>query len=83
MKTQDEDKHREKILLLLREIRQEKGIRQVDMAERLGVPQSFVSKYESGTRRLDIIELRHICQALEISLQDFIQKMEEMLNEAE
>jgi transcriptional regulator with XRE-family HTH domain len=83
MKTQDEAKHRDKILLLLREIRQEKGIRQVDMAEQLGVPQSFVSKYESGTRRLDIIELRHICQVLGISLQDFIQKMEEMLNEAE
>lgn len=83
MKTQEEAKHREKILLLLREIRQEKGIRQVDMAEQLGVPQSFVSKYESGTRRLDIIELRHICQVLGISLQDFIQKMEEMLNEAE
>jgi len=81
MKIQNEAKQRDKILLLLREIRQESGIRQVDMAKQLDVPQSFVSKYESGTRRLDILELRRICQIMGISLQDFIKKLEESLNE--
>ena len=39
---------------LLRDIRTEAGLRQVDLAQRLGQPQSFASKYESGERRLDV-----------------------------
>jgi hypothetical protein len=35
---------------------------------------SFVSKYESGQRRLDVIELRAICTALGIQLQTMIRK---------
>jgi transcriptional regulator with XRE-family HTH domain len=71
-----------KLYTLLKKIRQDKGIRQVDLAEKLGVPQSFVSKYESGDRRLDILELRHVCNAIGISLQEFIQELENSLNEA-
>ncbi len=40
---------------------------------------SFVSKYESGERRLDLIELREICEALKISLADFVNRFEESL----
>lgn len=39
---------------------------QVEVAKRLQVPQSFVSKYESGERRLDVIELRHVADALQV-----------------
>lgn len=81
MKIPNETRQREKLLLLLRELREKRAIRQVDMAEQLDVPQSFVSKYESGTRNLDILELRQICQLLGISLQDFVKKLEESLNE--
>jgi transcriptional regulator with XRE-family HTH domain len=66
---------------LLRKLRQEAGFRQQDLAEKLGEPQSFVSKYESGDRRLDIIEIRQICQALGISLTEFIKQYEDMLDE--
>ncbi len=41
------------------------------LAEILGVSQSFVTKYESGERRLDLIQLRHICTALGIKLSVF------------
>ena len=81
MKITNEARQREKLLLLLRELREKKAIRQVDMAEQLDVPQSFVSKYESGTRNLDILELRQICQLLGVSLQEFVKKLEETLNE--
>ena len=81
MKIPNETRQREKFLLLLRELREKSSIRQVDMAEQLDVPQSFISKYESGTRNLDILELRRICQLLGISLQDFVKKLEEKLNE--
>ncbi len=73
---------REKLYTLLKRIRQDKGIRQIELAEKLGVPQSFVSKYESGDRRLDILELRQVCDAIGISLEEFIRTLENNLNEA-
>jgi len=73
---------REKLYTLLKKFRQDKGIRQVELAQKLGVPQSFVSKYESGDRRLDLLELRQVCDAIGISLKEFIQELENSLNEA-
>jgi len=54
---------REALPRLLREIRKEAGLSQVAVAERIGRPQSFVSKYESGLRRLDIVDVFEICAA--------------------
>ena len=42
---------------LLVEARQAAGLTQAELAARLRRPQSYVSKYESGERRLDVIEL--------------------------
>ncbi|MGF0312491.1 helix-turn-helix domain-containing protein [Rhodococcus sp. IEGM1428] len=57
------DEYRQ-LCLTLRKLRVEAGLTQVKVAARLGVPQSFVSKYESGERRLDVIELQHVARAL-------------------
>lgn len=73
----------ELLLRLLREAREQAGLRQVDLANRLGEPQSFVSKYESGERRLDLIELRAICEALGLSLADLVSRFEGALREAQ
>ncbi|MEW6239764.1 MAG: helix-turn-helix transcriptional regulator [Chloroflexota bacterium] len=81
MKIPNEARQREILLQVLKEIRQQSAVRQVDLAKQLNVPQSFVSKYESGTRSLDILELRRICQLIGISLQDFVKLLEERLNE--
>lgn len=71
---------RQKILQeLLRRVRAEAGFRQVDLAKRLGQPQSFVSKYESGERRLDVLELWLICNALGISLEEFVRRLGDSL----
>jgi len=40
------------------------GVTQVELAERLGKPQSFVSKVERGERRLDVIEFCQVAEAL-------------------
>lgn len=61
---------------LLRSIREQAGLRQVDVARKLGEPQSFVSKYESGERRLDLIELKQVCAALGIVLAEFVRQFE-------
>ena len=72
-------KQQEALLSLLRQLRTEAGLRQVDMAKALGKPQAFVSYYESGARRLDLLELRQICGVLGISLIDLVRKFEESL----
>lgn len=52
------------------------GITQVELAERLGKPQSFVSKVERGERRLDVIEFCQVAEALgrdpAMLLQEFV-----------
>lgn len=62
------------LLQLLRQVREEAGLRQVDVAERLEQPQSFVSKYESGERRLDLLELELVCAACEVDLHAFVRR---------
>ena len=69
-------KRHETLLQLLRDIRLEADLRQEDVAERLEKPQSFVSKYESGERRLDILELFDTCAAIGISLSEFVERLE-------
>lgn len=81
MKITNENRQREKLLLLIKELRQKQGVTQVELAKKLGVPQSFVSKYESGERQLDILELRQICQHIGISFDNFVRQLEEKINE--
>ena len=64
----------QKFLKVIREIRQQAELRQIDVAERLKQPQSFVSKYESGERRLDLLELEQVCEACDTDLSDFVQQ---------
>ena len=48
----------------------------------MGVPQSLVSKIEVGERRLDLLELRAVCQALGLSLGEFVARLEKRLDSA-
>ncbi|MEA2901396.1 MAG: hypothetical protein QOH36_1283 [Actinomycetota bacterium] len=61
-----------RLVKLLRELREAAGLRQVELANRLGRNQSFVSKYESGERRLDLVELRAICEALDTNIVELV-----------
>lgn len=67
-------------LALLRQIRVDKGLLQIDVAKRLRKPQAFVSRYETGERRLDLLELREVCRAVGIELKDFVRDFEKSLN---
>lgn len=44
--------------------RKRANVTQAQLAKSLGRPQSFVSKYESGERRLDVAEFVGIARAL-------------------
>ena len=70
---------RKKLLVLLRGIRVDAGLTQSELASRLARDQTFVSKYESGERRLDILELREVCQAIGTDFVTFIRKLEKDL----
>jgi transcriptional regulator with XRE-family HTH domain len=65
------------LLELLRTARLEAKLTQEEVALRLSRPQSFVSKYESGERRLDLIELREICLVLGITLPQFSKRFDQ------
>lgn len=45
--------------------RERSGLKQMEVAARLGLPASYLSKIEKGTRRLDVIELLRIAQAMD------------------
>ncbi|MFA6954553.1 MAG: helix-turn-helix transcriptional regulator [Thermoanaerobaculia bacterium] len=47
-------------------VREAAGIKQSDVAARLGVPPSWLSKVESGSRRLDVVELIRIAEAMSL-----------------
>ena len=64
---------------LLRELRVEKGLTQVQLSAALDMPQSFVSKFEIGERRLDLIEVRMVCESLGLSLPAFAKRLEARL----
>jgi transcriptional regulator with XRE-family HTH domain len=68
-----------KLQELLRQHRVTASLNQTELAKKLGRPQSFVSKYESGERRLDLIELHQICQALNVPFSEFAKKFEKTL----
>jgi len=69
------------LVKLLKKIRVEAGFRQVDLAEKLKVPQSMISKYEVGERRIDLLEIREICAALDVSLVEFVEQLEHLICE--
>ena len=46
--------------------RRRQGLTQIDLGERLGKPQTFISRFERGARRLDVVEFYAIARALKI-----------------
>lgn len=71
------DERRIQLQKLLRQMREEAGLKQSELAERIGsTDQSFVSRFERGERRLDLIELSDICGACSQSIGAFANRFE-------
>lgn len=66
------DARYEAFLRRLREARQQANLTQAEVAERLGKPQSFVSKVETGERRLDFIEVAELAAIYRVPLDFFV-----------
>ena len=54
-------------LTRIRALRSETGTMQADLAERLGVPQQYISRWETGETRMDIVQVWRYCTALGVS----------------
>lgn len=57
---------------MLADLRNQSGLSQAALAERLGVNQTYVSKYELGERRLDIVEFFEIAEAIGFDALEFL-----------
>lgn len=59
-------------LTRLRQARLDAGLTQIEVAARLRRPQSFVSKCESGERRVDVVELVAFAELYKKDLASFV-----------
>lgn len=59
---------------MLVDAREVAGLTQIEVAERMNKPQSFVSKYERGERRLDFTEFMELAEILSMDVREFIKQ---------
>ncbi|WP_314487876.1 helix-turn-helix domain-containing protein [Pseudomonas sp. MLB6B] len=69
----------QRLLALLVEARKAAKMTQRDLSERLGRPQSYVSKYERGERRLDVIEFMEIARYIQADPYGLLRQVDSML----
>lgn len=72
-------KEQEILSKLLREVRLEAGLTQWELADKLGHSQNYVHKFETGDKRVDLLELRDICKAVEVDPVEFLRRLEAVL----
>lgn len=54
------------LIARLKQARKAAGLRQAEVAQRLGVPQSYVAKVEGGERRLEVLEFIRLAKVLDL-----------------
>jgi transcriptional regulator with XRE-family HTH domain len=64
---------------VLARARERAGLKQSTLAARLGLPASYLSKIENGTRRLDVIELLRIAQAMNTDVAEIMRDLQDEL----
>ena len=68
------------LLSILKRHRVEAGLTQAECSKALGRPQSFMSDIETGSRRLDIVQLRDLCKVLGVGLAELVAEFEKSLS---
>jgi transcriptional regulator with XRE-family HTH domain len=81
MKLPSNPRDEEILLSLLRQVRIDAGFTQETLAEKLNVTQSWVSGCERGSRRLEILQIRRICNAIGMTLTEFAAMLDKALEE--
>jgi transcriptional regulator with XRE-family HTH domain len=65
-------KQYKRLVVKLKDSRLELGMTQVEVAEKLKKPQSYISKVESGEQRIDVIELKSFANLYKKQLSYFV-----------
>ena len=65
-------KQYDRLLAALRDARKAAGLTQTQVAAKFGAHASFVSKIESGERRIDVVELSDFCRVYGVPLATFL-----------
>lgn len=63
----------QRFISVLKDARKDAGYTQDIVAERIGKPQSYVSKVENGERRIDVIELKELADLYQKPLEYFVE----------
>jgi hypothetical protein len=63
------------LLALLIKVRSDSGLTQQEVGKRLGRDQSYVSKYERGVRRLDVVEFVEVTRVLGVDPFDLLRQI--------
>lgn len=69
----------ERLLALLVEARKDAQMTQQELAARMRRPQSYVSKYERGERRLDVVEFLRIARIIGADPDRLLREIEPLL----
>jgi ribosome-binding protein aMBF1 (putative translation factor) len=67
------------LTVMLRELRRRAGMTQEELAEKVGQTQSYISKWERGELRLDVVQVRELCLAMRTTLSAFANEYEARL----
>lgn len=63
-----------RLAAMVKEARESKGLTMRELAGRLDCPHTVIAKIEAAERRVDLVELEEICDALGISLVEFVRR---------
>jgi transcriptional regulator with XRE-family HTH domain len=80
MKKSIHTNHYAVFLEVLVEARSRSGVTQIELAKRVQMTQSAISKVERGERRLDVVELHEWCQAIGASFRAFTAELDNRLS---
>lgn len=61
----------------IKEIREKREISNTELAKLCGIEQSLMSRIERNERRVDIVKLENICNALNVTLAEFFENERE------
>jgi transcriptional regulator with XRE-family HTH domain len=65
-----------RLMTMLATARKSMGLTQQQLAEKIGENQNFISKYESGERRLDVLELAAIARPIDFNVAHAVREIE-------
>lgn len=73
-------KYFEKLGELLKDARIDKLVTQQELANKLKVTRNCIANWETGRRKIDIIEYQKLCKALDINHDELLKKVDKYVN---